>query len=195
MASRMDGQSRRLRVGIRLGLLVLVLVGIVVVAKVTGLTDELSVEAVRATMESAGPWGFVAFLGVFALGELVHIPGVVFVAAAIFAYGRVVGGAAAYVGALLSVCISFWVVRGVGGRLLDEVQRPFFRKWLDRLERQPIRVVSVLRLIFWMAPALNFALAMSNIRFRDYLLGSIAGLLVPIALASLFVDWVVATFL
>lgn len=190
-----DGQSRRLRVGIRLGLLLTVLVGVVVAAKLTGVTEHLSVAAVRQTMESMGPWGFVVFLGVFALGELIHIPGVVFVAAAVFAYGRLVGGAAAYVGAVLSVCISFWVVRGVGGKLLDEIQRPFLRKWLDRLERQPIRVVAVLRLFLWMAPALNFALAMSNIRFRDYLLGSIAGLLVPIALSSLFIDWVVATFL
>jgi uncharacterized membrane protein YdjX (TVP38/TMEM64 family) len=55
--------------------------------------------------------------------------------------------------------------------------------------------VAILRLILWMAPPLNYALAMSAVRFRDYVIGSALGLLIPIALASLFFDWVVATFL
>ncbi|MCB9621848.1 MAG: DedA family protein, partial [Sandaracinus sp.] len=62
-------------------------------------------------------------------------------------------------------------------------------------ERRPVRVVALLRLILWMAPPLNYALAMSAVRFRDYVVGSALGLILPIAAAALFFDWVVATFL
>lgn len=180
---------------LRLAAMVTLVVGSIVLAKVTGVDERLTPEAIRGFMEGAGVLGFVLFLGVFALGELVHVPGVFFVAAAILAYGRGLGGLAAYAGAVLSVIVSFLVVRGVGGQMLADVRRPWLRKILAGLERRPIRVVAILRLILWMAPPLNYALAMSTVRLRDYMIGSALGLLIPIALASLFFDWVVATFL
>jgi uncharacterized membrane protein YdjX (TVP38/TMEM64 family) len=180
---------------LRLAALVTLIVGSIVLAKVTGVSERLTPESIRGFMEGAGVLGFLIFLGVFAVGELVHVPGVFFVAAAILAYGRGFGGVAAYAGAVLSVIVSFLVVRGVGGQMLADVRRPFVRKILDGLDRRPIRVVAILRLILWMAPPLNYALAMSRVRFRDYVIGSALGLLIPIALASVFFDWVVATFL
>src|SRR5690606_23048875 len=150
--------------------LVVLIVGSVILAKVTGVTDELTPERIRGFMEGAGALGFLLFLGIFAVGELVHVPGVFFVAAAILAYGRGLGGVAAYAGAVLSVAVSFVVVRGVGGQVLAEVRRPWVQKILAGLERNPIRVVAILRLILWMAPPLNYALAMSGVRFRDYVI-------------------------
>lgn len=179
----------------RVLLLVVLFVATFVVAKVTGVTEQLSLEGIRGFMEGAGVVGFLLFLGVFAVGELAHVPGFVFVAAAILAYGRTYGGLAGYVGALLSVCVSFWVVRGVGGQPLAGIQRPFMKRILARLEQRPVRVVAILRLIFWMAPPLNYALAMSNVRFRDYLVGSAVGLVIPLILAATFIDWLIAALL
>ena len=190
-AAQTDGRAK----GLRLLALVVLVVGSILVARSTGVTEALSLERVRTFMEGAGVVGFLLFLGAFALGELVHVPGVVFVAAAILAYGRTLGGSAAYVGALVSVCVSFFVVRAVGGQPLAGLQRPWMKRILDRLEQRPVRVVAILRMILWMAPPLNYALAMSTVRFRDYLVGSAIGLLLPIALAALFLDWVVRTLL
>lgn len=179
----------------RLGALVLFLVGSYVVAEVTGVSEELSRERIQEFMEGAGPWGFLLFVGIFAVGELVHVPGLVFVAAAILAYGELWGGLAGYLGALVSVTVSFLVVRGVGGQPLADVERPFLKRWLARLEQQPVRVVALLRLLLWMAPPLNYALAMSGVRFRDYLVGSALGLAPPIALVAVFFDWIFARLL
>jgi uncharacterized membrane protein YdjX (TVP38/TMEM64 family) len=49
------------------------------------------------------------------------------------------------------------------------------------LDDHPIRTVFLLRLVFWMSPPLNYGLAMTEIRLRDYLVGSGAGLVAPIA--------------
>jgi uncharacterized membrane protein YdjX (TVP38/TMEM64 family) len=42
--------------------------------------------------------------------------------------------------------------------------------------------------LFQTLPALNYALAMSGVRFRAYLLGTLLGLPLPIALYCLFFD-------
>ena len=122
------------------------------------------------------------------------MPGLVFVGAAILAYGQFYGGLAGYLGAVVSVSVSFWVVRLVGGQPLAEVKRPFLKRWLDRLDARPVRSVFVLRLLLWMAPPLNYALAMSSVRYRDYLIGSAMGLVIPITLVSLLFHWVIERF-
>jgi uncharacterized membrane protein YdjX (TVP38/TMEM64 family) len=179
----------------RMALLALFFVGSLGLVKATGADAYLDVETVRAFMESWGAWGFFGFVILFALGELMHVPGLVFVGAASVAYGPVLGSAAAFVGALGSVTVSFFVVRGIGGQPLGDVRKPWMRKILGRLDTQPLRTVTVLRLIFWMAPALNYGLAMSSVRFRHYFLGSVLGMLIPIPLAVVFFDWLAAWLL
>ena len=48
--------------------------------------------------------------------------------------------------------------------------------------------VALLRLLFQTMPALNYALAMSGIRLRSYVLGTLLGLPLPIALYALFLQ-------
>ena len=59
----------------------------------------------------------------------------------------------------------------------------------DRLDAQPIRSVVLLRVLFQTVPALNYALALSGIRFRQYLTGTLLGLPLPILLYCLFFDY------
>lgn len=174
----------------RMAALAVFFVGSFAVAKYSGLLENVDVDVVRAFMDSAGVWGFFAFVGIFALGELMHIPGMVFVGAAALAYGDALGIAAAYTGAVASVITSFFVVRAIGGQPLAAAKRPWMKKILARLERQPIRTVALLRFFFWLSPALNYGLAMSSVRFREYLLGSAIGLLIPIPLVVLLFDQV-----
>ncbi|MEQ8457410.1 MAG: VTT domain-containing protein [Sandaracinaceae bacterium] len=179
----------------RTWLLVAFFVGTLVAAKATGLTDWLDVETVRTWMQSWGVWGFLGFLGIFAAGELMHVPGMVFVGAASIAYGQAWGIPAAYLGSLVSVAASFIVVRAIGGQPLGDVRKPWMRKVLGRLSDRPVRTVALLRLVLFLAPALNYGLAMSSVRFRDYMLGSALGLLLPIPAMVLLFDWLAAIFL
>lgn len=172
----------------RIGLLAVLFGGSLLAAKLTGLTEMVSVESIRALMDTAGPFGFFAFVAAFGVGELMHIPGVVFVGGAALAYGPIYGALAAYLGAVGSVILSFVVVRAVGGQPLGNIQRPRVKRILSRLDDHPVTTVALLRLIFWMAPFLNYGLAMSKVRFRDYLLGSAIGLALPIPLVVYFMD-------
>jgi uncharacterized membrane protein YdjX (TVP38/TMEM64 family) len=84
--------------------------------------------------------------------------------------------------------VSFFIVRGVGGKPLGAVRWRFVRRILAQLDAHPLRTVIILRSILWMAPQLNYALALSNVRFRDYLVGSALGLILPLAGMVLLFD-------
>ncbi len=146
-------------------------------------------EGVRKHIEDAGIWGFLLYILVFAGGEFIHIPGMIFVGAGILAYGKLRGFLLAFIASVISVCTSFVVVRAIGGKPLSQIDRPLVKRLLLNLDAHPIRIVFALRLLLWLAPALNYALALSNIGFRDYLIGSALGLVLPLLGASLFFDW------
>ena len=169
---------------LRLALLAAVVVAIVVVRHTTRVGASLSTAHLREVVQHAGITGVGVFMAAFAAGELLHIPGLVFVGAAVLAWGRLTGGALAYIGALVAVSLAFVVVRTIGGQPLGELTSPRIRALMQRLERQPVRTVAVLRLLLWMAPALTYALALSRVRYRDYAAGSAIGLFFPIAAAA-----------
>jgi uncharacterized membrane protein YdjX (TVP38/TMEM64 family) len=173
-----------------LAALAVVLVGLVGVAAATGVTEGLTVEGLRELTGSAGAWGLLGLLGAFVLGTMLYLPGMMFVGVAAVAYGPCAGIPVALVGAVLAVMVSFWVVRGVGGQLLTEVQRPLMRRLLAGLDRRPVLTVAALRLFFWVGPPLNYALALSSVKGRDYFVGSVLGLAGPVAVAVLLVGQV-----
>ena len=57
-----------------------------------------------------------------------------------------------------------------------------------QLDARPITSVVLLRVFFQTIPALNYALALSGIRLRHYMVGTLLGLPLPIALYCLFFD-------
>ncbi|MGM0577850.1 MAG: TVP38/TMEM64 family protein [Myxococcota bacterium] len=166
---------------LRLMLLATVLVALAVTARVTGLTDELTVESLRARVADTGAAGVVLFLAAFAGGNLVQIPGLVFVTVASLCWPGLQAVLLAFVGAVAAVSTSFLVFRTLGGTPLADVERPWVRRMLDRLDEAPVQTIALLRLVLLMAPPVNAALALSGVSFRSYLLGSALGLVVPIA--------------
>ena len=173
---------------VRLGALAVLFFGSLAIAHFTGLIEEVTVERIREAMRSAGPLGFVGFIVMFAVGELMHIPGIVFVGAAAVAYGTALGIPVAYIGALTSVAVSFVVVRTIGGQPLSAPKRKWVRRALSQLDERPVITVTALRFVFWMAPFLNYALAMTKVRFRDYMLGSAIAFAFWIPIIVIFFD-------
>lgn len=174
--------------------LVAVLIALLLIGHFSGATEYMTRENIAHFMQSLGVWGFLLFLVAFALGELVHVPGFVFIFAALIAYGRVWGAVAGYAGALIAVTLAFFLVRVVGGRALSEIKQPLIKKALGPLEKHPIRTVALLRAVLWFAPALNYALGLSPVRYRDYIIGSAIGFVVPMVIFSVLFDWAIAYF-
>jgi uncharacterized membrane protein YdjX (TVP38/TMEM64 family) len=154
----------------------------------TGLRDHFSLQFLRDSFQQHLLGGLLIFTALFALGNLIQIPGWLFLAAAVLALGRGWGGLATYVAACVSCAITFWAVRLLGGDALRGLGGRFSARLFARLDAHPLQSVLLLRLLLQTVPALNYALALSGVSFRHYLLGTVLGLPLPIALYALFFD-------
>lgn len=188
-----EANPKKRRTWLRLLLLAALLGGIYCYGKTSGFLDEVSVNSIRNMVEDAGAWGILLFIALFAAGVLAQVPGMLFVATGILVWGRATGFVVSLTGAIIAVCASFLMVRLVGGQAFGEVKRPFVRKLLAKLDDNPIRALILLRLVMFISPPLNYALALSRMKFRDYAIGSTIGLVVPMAVVTLAFDWLFAT--
>lgn len=175
-------------------LVIFALLAIFIVGRVTGLSEHFSVDAVRTTMYGAGWWGFALFIAIFCVGLLFGIPGIVFLFAAVLAYGKLWGAAASIVAGIIGMTISFIIVRRIGGQPFADITQPRIRRLLDRVDEQPVRAIIAIRLVMMAFPAVNYALAMSSVKFRDYFIGSAIGLILPFSVYAFFFEWAVTLF-
>lgn len=180
----MDKKAR-----IRLIVTLLVIVVFIIIGRIPGASEYLSRDNVQTMMESLGWMGVFFFLLAFSIGELIYLPGILFVIAAVLAYGLVPGGLLAYVGSILSVTVSFVIVRTIGGKPLTQIKWKFFQRMMQGLEKRPILTVAILRVPLFLAPPLNYALALSPIQLRHYFIGSLIGLYFPVAGTALLVEY------
>jgi len=180
------------RVWLRLGLLVAVLGAGYWAARALGLGHRLEPAALRRALRGAGVWSVPLFFAAFTVGELLYVPGLVFVGVAVYVYGPSLGALVALGGALCSVTVAFLLVRAIGGDALRAFRRPLLRRALRSLEARPIFTMFWLRSVFFMAPVLNYALALSGVGFRDYVLASGLGLVVPILGSAWALHWLLA---
>lgn len=169
---------------LRIGLLLLAGVALYAIGHFTGLTEQVTPENIRQTVQDAGPWGVLVFIAAFAVGLFLHVPGMVFVATGVLLWGRIAGFFVGLIGALIAVSFTFVIVRRAGGQALTEIERPFVKKVMAKIETRPILTVVILRSVLWLAPGLNYALAMSNVRFSHFVIGSAIGLVVPVGIVT-----------
>jgi uncharacterized membrane protein YdjX (TVP38/TMEM64 family) len=89
----------------------------------------------------------------------------------------------------VAVMVHFFFARFMAGEALAEIKHPFVKKQLAKLETRPITTILILRVIFYVSPPVNYALALSPIRVRDFVVGSLVSL--P---ASILVYYVLVMF-
>lgn len=154
----------------------------------SGLRSQISVQLLHDGFERHRLTGPLLFAGLFIVGNLAQVPGWLFLVAAVVTLGPLWGGLATDFAACASCVTTFWVVRCAAGDASRGFGGPVAAHLFARLDAHPMQSVVALRLLFQTLPALNYALAMSGLKFRDYLPGTLAGLPLPILLYCLFFD-------
>lgn len=165
----------------RVAVLLCTIVLVLLLAHFTGVRGWLTGENLQRAVATAGVWGLALFFATFTVGQLLQVPGVVFILVARAAWGPWLGFAGAYAGAVISAALVFLFVRAVGGKPLAAVTWAPARKVLAGLERRPVLTVTSLRALMMLSPPLNYALALSSVRQGHHLLGSVLGLVIPVA--------------
>lgn len=163
-----------------------VLLLFVLLGKFLGLESYARPSVLRELLLGAGSWGYVLFVGLFVAGCVLGVPGMLFVAASVYTFGKFEGGILAISGGVVAVTIQFALARWVGGQVSSERKPGILSRLLRGLDSRPVLTVIVLRLAAILSPPVNYALAWSNIRFRDYVVGSTVGLTVVLSLIISF---------
>src|SRR5689334_16956391 len=97
---------------------ILFLVILAAIFEVFGLRDHFTLSFVRQVILQHRVGGLVVFVALFSLGNLIQIPGIVFLAAAVVTLGSLWGGVATYIAAVVSCLVTFLAIRAVGGDAL-----------------------------------------------------------------------------
>lgn len=162
--------------------------------EMAGLREHFNLEYIHQEIEQNKVTGLLLFVGLFALGNLVHVPGWLFLASAVVALGEVAGGVATYIAATISCMTTFGIIHLIGGDALRKLDNKIAIRLLAQLDAHPLKSIILLRMLFQTVPTLNYALALSGVSFRNYLLGTLLGLPLPIALYCLFFEHLARVF-
>jgi uncharacterized membrane protein YdjX (TVP38/TMEM64 family) len=148
------------------------------------LTGLFSLDRITALVNSLGALGPMAFIGLCIAGVFLHMPEFVLIAVGGVLFGGVKGCIYGWIGALAGSTSTFLCVRYC---MRDTVQKTLDGKFkrldaLDsRLAEQGFQTVLMLRLVLFMAPPLNWLIALTRVKFSHYFAASAIGIIPGVA--------------
>lgn len=130
----------------------------------------------ESAIREAGNYGVAVFILMYTIGTLMNIPGFLFLFVGFMVYKGFNALLIGYAASVIAVTVHFFFVRLMAGEALAEVKQPFVRKQMQRLTDSPINTTVILRLIFYVSTPVNYALALSNIKWYHALIGTMLAL-------------------
>jgi uncharacterized membrane protein YdjX (TVP38/TMEM64 family) len=155
------------------------------------LSHYLNVGHMRASTDSFGPYGPLVFIGLCIAGVFLHLPEIVLIALGGLLFGTVNGFLYGWIGVIAGSTGTFLSVRYVLRDAFQTVLEGHFhrlRAFDERLAEHGFLTVLLLRLVLFMAPPLNWAIALTRVPFRHYIAGSALGVMPGIAITCYFAD-------
>lgn len=142
------------------------------------LREQLTRENIRAAVNQirAVWYAPIIYVLIYALGCVVALPASIFVIAAGFIWGWLLGGAYAMVGGMLGAVISYFAGRFIGEGLLERFGR-IGRVVAKQVDHAGFKSLLVLRNIPGIPfAALNYGAGVAGVRFRDYFFATLIGI-------------------
>ena len=138
-------------------------------------------------------WAPLAVLLAFVGGGLVAFPLLVLIAATALVFGPVLGPLYALTGALVSAALTFAIGRKLGRETVRKLAGTRVNDLSRRLAQRGLVAVAFVRMLP-IAPfsVVNVVAGASHIRWSDFLVGTVIGLLPGVTVMSFFVDRAVA---
>ena len=151
-----DGTTRaRWLLAARVGL-VLTAVATLAIAHRLGLLQEFADPAqLTRRVAELGPWGYVAFVGAYAVLQPFGVPGTVFIMAAPLIWPWPLAFALSMIGTMAASVVGFAFARFVARDWLARRIPARFARYEGALASRGLMTVFTLRFVFWMPPLLH----------------------------------------
>jgi uncharacterized membrane protein YdjX (TVP38/TMEM64 family) len=174
--------AARLRIVWKQILLVALLLAGIATVWATGLFDDVTLDGVRRLVEDAGWWGPILLVGLFGLEGLGVVPAFPFLLTAAAIWPPAEALLINMIGALLASLVGFTYARTLGREFIAARLPDRMRRFERRVVERAIPTVIGIRLMFFLAPWAHWALGLSPVSLRAYLIGSSIG----------YIPWIVA---
>ena len=166
---------------------VLVAIGAVVALLVqSGVFGHVSDQArLQATVEDAGVFGPLLFVGLMVLLVPLNVPGLLFVIPATTLFGTVGGVALSLVGGFVASMIGIVAARRLGRTAVEARMPPRIRALESRISRRGFWAVALLRSFTFLFQPVDWLCGLSSIPMRTVLGATFVGLIPPTLVIAL----------
>lgn len=154
----------------------------------TGALAGLTLEGLRTGVAGAGPWGPFAYLAAFTALQPFGVSAHLFLVVAGLAWPPQLALPLGYAGMMGAALSAFGLARWMGKEAIQARMPGWLEAWDARLERGGLRTVILIRLLFFTTFPVQLMLAVSRVRFRDYVLGTAIGNLPVLVVIIVFAD-------
>lgn len=183
---------RRLWLGVGL---VLMMLGLAAAWRWTPLGAWLEPQTLANSLRAAlhGPWGPTLLAVLFVLGSLIAVPVTLLILVTALAFGPVAGTLYALGGSVLAAAVTYGLGYYLGRSTVERLSGGSVHRWSDRLARSGVLAIITVRIIP-VAPftVVNLFAGASRISFRDFLIGTLAGMVPGVAAMAVFAEGIMA---
>lgn len=164
----------------------LVVIGAVAWLYASGSYALIDPERMRGWLQDAGAWGAVLFVLAYCVLQPLGVRSVFFLLSAPLVWEPATAFLLSWAGTVAASVAAFGFARFVGRAWIQRRLPAGIRRLDDQLVTQGLRTVLLLRLLFYTAPTLQFALGVSRVRAGPFLLGTLLGVVPFTALMTSF---------
>lgn len=180
---------------VRIAALVLVLAGLAAAWRWTPLREALDIGllvGIADRLETLAPFTPLAVVGAYVIAGLLVMPVVVLIAVTGIVFGPLVGAIYALAGAVASAAVTYGIGRRLGRDTVRRLAGARLNRISKRLARRGILAIAAVRMLP-LAPftIVNVVAGASHIGLRDFLFGTVIGMLPGILATVVFVDRIV----
>lgn len=172
-------------------LLLILILGLAAAWRWTPLSEWVNPQMLAEEFSSlrSGPLAFIVVIAVFVIGGLVMIPVTLLITATIISFGAGYGFFYALAGSLLSALATYGLARLIGRARVRRLAGSRLNRITRQLAQRGILTVFIVRLLP-VAPftVVNLVAGASNVSLRDFVLGTLLGMMPGILAITLLVE-------
>ena len=167
--------------------LVIFIVTAIILVRFTPVKNYLTAEALGQFLDSAGFWGPVVFMVIYAVGVCLFLPGTLLTGLGAAIFGAYWGFVYVWFGAMAGASAAFLIGRTLGREFASSLIADRLKKYDDAIGRNGFATVLYLRLVYFPFTPMNFGMGLTKVRFWDYFFGTGLGIIVGTFIFTFFI--------
>ena len=158
--------------------LILFVIAIILLFKYTPIRNYISAAKLQQFIQSFGFWAPLVYIIIYAIAPTLMFPGSILSFAGGLVFGPLWGTIYTVFAATIGACGAFWVARIMGRGFVEKLAKGKLKTFDDSVAENGLKVMLFLRLVpLFPFNALNYAAGLSQMKFIDYLIGTLFGII------------------